>query len=48
MQSTSVEIYLNIYSFRHELEHFTIEEERDEWSIVKDKANEKYISKRVC
>jgi hypothetical protein len=48
MQSTSVEIYLNIYSFRHELEHFTIEEERDEWSIVKDKANEKYIVKEFA
>ncbi|QGA53380.1 hypothetical protein GFS03_01670 [Sulfolobus sp. E5-1-F] len=45
MQSTSVEIYLNIYSFRHELEHFTIDEKRDEWLIVKDRANEKYILK---
>ncbi|WP_338603944.1 hypothetical protein V6M85_05375 [Sulfolobus tengchongensis] len=45
MHSVTVEIYLNVYSFRHELERFTIEEERDNWLAVKGRFNERYIIK---
>ncbi|MDT7861544.1 MAG: hypothetical protein RRA45_04970 [Saccharolobus sp.] len=39
----NVEVYLNVRSLKESLRNFTVEDEVNGWTIVKNKNNEKYI-----